>query len=827
MNPFKAGMPTKSAATPYSPGITPEMAEANNELKSEALRRAINSGLLGLGVGAGVTGLLSLKTLLSKAKVPSYQYQTEVDLPYPQVVSPETRRQRAMDKVGTINPFISSPLTYGAVSSYLGSRDDKEDPTRGAMHGLARGSMHGISAATGTLLAQELAAHRGYLPNAKLKPGLNALANHGVGTLGGIAASTLAYPVVSRIADRLIGPRRMTRRKELESKAPEKKKEEPKQEKKAFIDGLIGGGLHGLVTGATTGDAKDALRSFTITGGTTQGASTGSLVGSLLGHATVANKSPQARIAALLAGGLTGGVTGGVVGHRLSRSLSDSLLGKSPSLEPRWLPKFSSVKRADLASSLVAGIMPTKAGDPQPMTGSPGWLRGDTNTSVPSIPWAIPAATLAGLGGLYGGHQLVRHIISQKNKRELAQELDAAQKEYENAMLAQYDPSKLRNITGRKTASAGTSQLDVCFDQLTNGRSLTESVALLKQAGSRWRNTYRKLPAGSRQIRRSAFEATRAKLDDPKYNLPGSANAAEARDHLVVQRVHNDHLADTGMNPDANKALRLGNHQNNIPADPQNYVPSDLRNLSPSLPITGDMPGPVFSKGQAGKQIGRRIYTVEDQQKQHIAHQLWRPTTADPLFHRGAGRQPNAWGEQKVAPTALNPDLEYLRGNPHAIAARQDQLRANIARMRAERIAREAQTAMTQALQAKSIADARADARAKLFAGIKMSSFQKDAILPKQAATKLADWLPDVNNVLGQGAGYYLTGAGLIGLGTGVGTYKYLQSRDERKLLQDALKRRAMIRALSNPSELYVRPQPVEFIDEDQPTDNKESPKND
>ena len=76
----------------------------------------------------------------------------------------------------------------------------------------------------------------------------------------------------------------------------------------------------------------------------------------------------------------------------------------------------------------------------------------------------------------------------------------------------------------------------------------------------------------------------------------------------------------------------------------------------------------------------------------------------------------------------------------------------------------------------------------------------------------------DFNDLAGRGAGAYLTLAGPLGTGSGIGMYKWLQSRSGDKVLKDALKRRAALRSMQNPTELYVRPVPVEYVDD---TSNK------
>jgi hypothetical protein len=110
-------------------------------------------------------------------------------------------------------------------------------------------------------------------------------------------------------------------------------------------------------------------------------------------------------------------------------------------------------KKADWADSLVHNVMPTTPGDQVPSLFSSRWLRGDTQTNLSSIPWAWPAGMAAGVGGVWAGNKLVRHLLDKKRKAELESELSQAKKEYEEAMMGQYSPEKIHSING-KTAAA-------------------------------------------------------------------------------------------------------------------------------------------------------------------------------------------------------------------------------------------------------------------------------------------------------------------------------------------------------------------------------------
>lgn len=96
---------------------------------------------------------------------------------------------------------------------------------------------------------------------------------------------------------------------------------------------------------------------------------------------------------------------------------------------------------------------------------SSAWFRGDSQTNPNSIPWALPAKGVAGVGGLIGGHQLVRYLLKKKRKADIDKELNAAKKEYQEAMLTSYDPAKLRELRPKEaSAVTGMTALDRCFD---------------------------------------------------------------------------------------------------------------------------------------------------------------------------------------------------------------------------------------------------------------------------------------------------------------------------------------------------------------------------
>lgn len=257
-------------------------------------------------------------------------------------------------------------------------------------------------------------------------------------------------------------------------------------EKRSVADQLLGQSLfHGAadayltsqkaddpVEGALYGGTRGTLRGLMAAPGAVAGglASAGLLrplrLDARAAAAVPKSLSPAvgrlARAGTVAAGSVPGAVASAALGEPLTRLLTKKLLGKSPA------KKRSAEKSASLFGS--------DPGKPTPPVGSPGWLRGDSQTDVAGIPWAIPAAAGAGLGGLVGGHALVRHLLKRRRKAELDRQLAEAQKDYEEAMLSQYDPSKLRQLGGVKSASDA---LDACYDAFEKAGSLPSFDSVL------------------------------------------------------------------------------------------------------------------------------------------------------------------------------------------------------------------------------------------------------------------------------------------------------------------------------------------------------------
>lgn len=59
------------------------------------------------------------------------------------------------------------------------------------------------------------------------------------------------------------------------------------------------------------------------------------------------------------------------------------------------------------------------------------------------LPWYLPGMMLAGVGGAAGGLTLMDHLLTQKRKGEIKDELEQSRQSYMDAMLHQYDPENV------------------------------------------------------------------------------------------------------------------------------------------------------------------------------------------------------------------------------------------------------------------------------------------------------------------------------------------------------------------------------------------------
>lgn len=159
---------------------------------------------------------------------------------------------------------------------------------------------------------------------------------------------------------------------------------------------------------------------------------------------------------------LAGAVAGSMAGWAAGKPIANAMTGSKPKPKPEKKEKKEE-KKADFANTVVNNTIPTKPG--QKNTGVGGWLRGDTHNNPDAIPWQMPGTVLAGAGGALGGTALVHYLLKKHRKSNLDSELAKAQQEYDEAMLSQYNPDKLRKLSSVKAASS-TTNLDVCFDAL-------------------------------------------------------------------------------------------------------------------------------------------------------------------------------------------------------------------------------------------------------------------------------------------------------------------------------------------------------------------------
>lgn len=94
-------------------------------------------------------------------------------------------------------------------------------------------------------------------------------------------------------------------------------------------------------------------------------------------------------------------------------------------------------KLADAAQEFASGMgLLRKPGE------AVGWLRdnlgGWGQPDPKQMPWAYPAAALAGVGGLYGGWKLTDYLLDKTRSNEQESELDTARRDYEHALASRY-----------------------------------------------------------------------------------------------------------------------------------------------------------------------------------------------------------------------------------------------------------------------------------------------------------------------------------------------------------------------------------------------------
>ncbi len=123
-------------------------------------------------------------------------------------------------------------------------------------------------------------------------------------------------------------------------------------------------------------------------------------------------------------------------------------------------------KDAELLHDAMVDNLTKFAGDPKPAPGmfTPDWFMGKGTSQKTEMPWYPPAITLAGIGSVAGGAGLVSWLANKRRKAQQKAEADDAKREFEEAMLSQYDPTKTHRLLSPKVAG-DTASLDGIFDR--------------------------------------------------------------------------------------------------------------------------------------------------------------------------------------------------------------------------------------------------------------------------------------------------------------------------------------------------------------------------
>lgn len=105
-------------------------------------------------------------------------------------------------------------------------------------------------------------------------------------------------------------------------------------------------------------------------------------------------------------------------------------------------------------------------------------FKGTNARTEQHIPWYLPGIIGGGLLGGVGGYALSDSIIDKKRKADLQTEVDAAKEEYQQALLANYQPGQIPVQKNASVASVGA-QLDRIADLL----GISEDTPMEKVAG--------------------------------------------------------------------------------------------------------------------------------------------------------------------------------------------------------------------------------------------------------------------------------------------------------------------------------------------------------
>lgn len=102
-----------------------------------------------------------------------------------------------------------------------------------------------------------------------------------------------------------------------------------------------------------------------------------------------------------------------------------------------------------------------------------GLLRGEGAASRSEIPWFAPAALLTGVGSVAGGWKGMDMLLDSQRKARQRDELERAKKDYEEALLSQYDQKSAAERTpGEQLGDA----LDELFDSLEKNADWTQQL---------------------------------------------------------------------------------------------------------------------------------------------------------------------------------------------------------------------------------------------------------------------------------------------------------------------------------------------------------------
>lgn len=175
-------------------------------------------------------------------------------------------------------------------------------------------------------------------------------------------------------------------------------------------------------------------------------------------------------------GGVLGGTVGGVSGGALGAILAGLLTRKNPigvragAIGGAGLGGVSGVVKGDAwVGKPVADYITTDKSRLMPKQA--GFLSGDAATSKSGVPWYGPAMLLGGMGGLAAGWKGLDAVLASRRRREQKADMEAARREFHDALMSQYaEPIKThpRLVKGAGAADGTMAEvgrrLDALFD---------------------------------------------------------------------------------------------------------------------------------------------------------------------------------------------------------------------------------------------------------------------------------------------------------------------------------------------------------------------------